>query len=239
MEGGMLAVMGFLRLDDAIEEYRWLLDRGYPEAGSVSLVGDRHRLSREERHILFRGVSSSEDGRRRRGRVIAPREISPEDTLGVDAHNVLLTVANYIRGVPVFLTDDGVLRDVGGVHGRLHDEALMERAISLVAPCVAALPAGRVYVCFDEPLSHSRRHSNAFERAMAEGYGEEGSRIVRSVHLGPSADELLVALGPSVVATSDSALMDRLSSRPCDVARYVLETAFQPNFSVITSRAAR
>jgi hypothetical protein len=40
----------------AARDYRWLLDRGYPQSASLKLVGDRYRLERDERLVLFRGV---------------------------------------------------------------------------------------------------------------------------------------------------------------------------------------
>ncbi|MBN2875464.1 MAG: DUF434 domain-containing protein, partial [Spirochaetales bacterium] len=43
-------------LIEAIRDYRSLLDRGYPAQATIKLVGDRYRLPREGRVVLFRGV---------------------------------------------------------------------------------------------------------------------------------------------------------------------------------------
>ncbi len=212
---------------DAIRDYRFLLDRGYPERGSVALVGDRFRLSREERAMLFRGVSPTHKASERRRRLIEIEMVGEADVLCVDGHNVLLTVANYIRGTAVFETDDGVLRDIGGVHGRLHDEALMDRSIDLLAHTLAALETRRIVVCFDEPLSHSRRHMSRLSEEV-EQRGPSGRNV--AFRIGPSADELVIAAEPSVVATSDSALMDRTSAAVCDIARRIIEENFSPRF---------
>ena len=53
----------------AAHDYRWLLDRGYPDQGALKLVGDRYRLSRTGRAVLYRGVFSARDSRRRSGRL--------------------------------------------------------------------------------------------------------------------------------------------------------------------------
>ncbi|MEX2444759.1 MAG: DUF434 domain-containing protein [Alkalispirochaeta sp.] len=207
--------------DDATHDYRWLLDRGYPEHGSLALVGDRYRLSREERFRLYRAVSAEEIGRRRAARVISPTAIGIEDTVGVDGHNVVLTVANYLRGIPVFITDDGVIRDVGGVHGRLHDPHLMERAIDLVAAAIREFPGARGMVCFDEPLSHSRQHAHRMREQLPPKW---------SVRLDRSADAALAAIEPTVVATSDSVVIDQVDGAVFDLARWVLDREFDARF---------
>lgn len=206
---------------EAVHDYRWLLDRGYPEQGSLSLVGDRYRLSREERYQLYRSVSPEETARRRTARVILPAEVSDNDTIGVDAYNVILTIANYLRGIPVFATDDGVIRDIGGIHGRLHDQQLMNRAIDLMAGALANLPISQGVACFDEPLSHSRQHAQRLRDQLPAPW---------TVRLDRSADAALADIAPAVVATSDSVVIDQLTGRVCDLARWVLEREFDVNF---------
>jgi hypothetical protein len=206
----------------ATNDYRWLLDRGYPEQGSLMLVGDRYRLSRQERSRLYRSVSPTDVARRRSARVVAPSALSPNDVLGVDAHNVILTVANYLRGVPVFNTDDGVIRDIGGVHGRLHDQQLIARAIDVVGTAIQSLTIDHGVACFDEPLSHSRDHSHRLRTHLPSGW---------TVRLDRSADAALAELAPTVVVSSDSVVIDQHSGTVCDLARWVLEQKFGVTFS--------
>ena len=44
-------------LKDAARDYRFLLNRSYPQKASIKLVGDRYQLSGQERSVLYRGVS--------------------------------------------------------------------------------------------------------------------------------------------------------------------------------------
>ena len=115
-------------LFDAIREYRWLLDRGYPDQPSIKLVGDRRRLTREQRGILYRGVFSAADSSRRAGRRVSPPTsdcvAAPAADLLIDGHNVLFTIHNYLMGRPVVLATDGlsetgigVIDPAGAVHG--------------------------------------------------------------------------------------------------------------------------
>lgn len=229
----------------AIHDYRWLLDRGYPEAGSISLVGDRFRLDRDERHVLFRGVSAEVAARRRGARIVPPEVVgaaadgensdaAPRPVLGIDGHNVLLTVANYLRGVRTFECDDGLIRDIGGVHGRVRDGTLMARAIHLAAETLSFLQGGpvTVEVCFDAPVSYSRKHAAMFQKVL------EQRGVVCRVQVVSSPDTVLGAADPLFLATSDSLIIDATASGVYDLARHVIVSHFAPEFDSIRAVVA-
>ena len=44
---------------NACKDYAYLINRNYPERGTLKLVGDRYRLTRDQRTILYRGISSA------------------------------------------------------------------------------------------------------------------------------------------------------------------------------------
>lgn len=85
-------------LKAAIGDYRLLLDRGYPVTATIKLVGDRYRLDRSERFILFRGVLDEASSAFIRGKILVT--LAPESEIGVDGYNVLFTLINYRRGHP-------------------------------------------------------------------------------------------------------------------------------------------
>ncbi|MDA8425567.1 MAG: DUF434 domain-containing protein [Treponema sp.] len=216
-------------LREAARDYRWLLDRRYPGAAALKLVGDRLRLSREERLVLFRGVAAAEPSRRRRALIVASvrgRE------LFVDGHNQVFTVMHYLGGRPLFLGSDGLLRDAGGSHGRIADREAFGRALSLLCAGVAEARPGRVLAYFDEPITESERHAAAFA-AELRGLGVD---TVASVER--SADPPVKRTPPgSAAASSDSAIADSLVFRYAglsppespavfDAARFALELAF-------------
>ncbi len=210
----------------ATREYRWLLDRGYPTSGSLKLVGDRHRLDRDERQILFRGVTTTDRAHDRRRRLVSPR-VARNATIGVDGHNVLLTIANYLRGVRVFEADDGLLRDIGGVHGKVRNGELIERAISILADEIVALQPKHILLCFDEPVSHSRRHG----RFLADELEDGGCSV--ELHVTRSADYTLKGLAMDMIATSDSALIDSCGVPVVDLARSAMVRTLGASFSAI------
>ena len=212
-------------LVDAAGHLRWLLERGYPRQASVKLVGDRHRLDKGARQILYRGVMAPSDSRRRQA-LLAEVDDVRGSFLGVDGHNVVLTLANYLSGVPVFHSDDGVIRDIGALHGRLHDEEVMLRCLELTAGALADLGPGTVLVFFDAPLSHSRDHARYLRDRLRERYDSERCRVETAA----SGDEALKAAAPELAATSDSAIIDALGVPVFDLARYILEREFDAEF---------
>lgn len=203
----------------AAHDLRWLSDRGYPQTASVKLVGDRWRLDRAQRQMLFRGVSAGADAAARRSR-LADRAVVAGSVLGVDGHNVVLTLANYIAGVPVFEADDGLVRDIGALHGRVRNEALMRRCLDLLCGALTSLSPDRCLVVFDAPVSHSRDHAALVSARLAE------TDVMGRAEAVPSGDQALKNSDITVVATSDSALIDAMDGPVFDLARHILESEF-------------
>ncbi len=206
----------------AATHLRWLFDNGYPQTASIKIVGDRHRLSKAERQMLYRGVTSSEAAARRRALITLP-EGAAGGSLGVDGHNVVLTIANYISGIPVFEADDGIIRDIGALHGRIHDRNVMERSLNLIADALHRLDMARLSIVFDAPISHSRDHAAYLESKLKDCSGV-------NVNIVPSGDRALKDAEIGFIATSDSALIDAVGVPVIDLARFILEEAFHPVF---------
>lgn len=192
-------------LAEAARDYRWLLDRGYPERGSIKLVGDRLRLSAPERLSLYRGVTSSSAARARAAKLL--RSIEGR-FLVLDAYNALFLCANRLAGRFVFIADDRFLRDSGGAHGRVTDPTRFERAMQLVADAVAAARPALVVAAFDSPVPHSAGHARAFGEALA------ARGVATETELAKSADfavKTACSLDGAVAGTGDSALIDATS----------------------------
>jgi hypothetical protein len=215
-------------LGAAARDYRWLLDRGYPETASLKLVGDRNRLDKDERLVLFRGVFAHAASEERAALV----SVDPGGRkLLVDGYNELFTVMHYLAGRPVFIASDGLLRDAGASHGRISDPALFERAQAILAGSFAKLGLQSVVVWFDSPVPFSAAHARGFQEALI-AVGIDGRSFIER-----SADAPLKnAEAGAAVATSDSAVVDALAARRAhgeetivyDAARAALEGEFGP-----------
>ncbi len=206
----------FLR--NAIEDFRYLLTRGYPPAASVKLVGDRYRLSRTLRNALFRGVMAPALAASRKARVVSPEAVGGRP-LGVDWFNVLITAESYLKGLAVFVCDDGMVRDSAGVHGSYQPSTVTEQAQAACLATIDGLESGAVWFYLDSPVSHSGDMARALREAA-----ETGICRPTVVEVVRSADyELKVFDG--VVASSDSAIMDRAVA-VVDIPRVAIEGSF-------------
>lgn len=206
----------------AARDYRFLLDRGYASKPSLVLVGDRRRLSAEERLILFRGVATTEDSENRRRKL---RREARGSVLLLDAYNAAFVLVHYRIGKPCFLSTDGLLRDAGANYGRVPHDELLFRAFGELAAAAVALGFARAEAFLDAPVSRSAEHAAALRSAFAAAGLEAG------VFLCPSADgaitSRLAAGGDEslLVASGDSVLADAAPA-VCDIARFVLEGSY-------------
>jgi hypothetical protein len=211
---------------DAVSDYRYFLDRGYPGTGALQLVGDRYRLSRQERMILYRGVCDENTARRHRARLVSIECLLAgpiaDRAILVDGHNVLFTLMNYCLGRRVFISDDGLVRDAGGAHRRVSQPEILAEVIRSVCEFLARNNLSAV-VFLDEPLTHSHDHA----RMLREAAAETGATI--TVSLARSADAAILDQPDRPIASSDSAIIDGTNGPIVDIARCILQEVFKAN----------
>ncbi len=203
--------------DLALADYRYLREKSYSEKASLKLVGDRHRLSRMERNTLFRGVIPEATASSRKRKLLKPEELAGL-CLGIDWYNVLITVESFLRGLPLFLSDDGMTRDSSATHGSYRRSAVTEKAMVSIFEGLRSLGAGRLDAYLDSPI--------AFSGLMAE---EVRSRLSRlsvpcAVELQHTADYPLKGYD-GVVASSDSVILDS-ARKVLDLPRFVVQASF-------------
>lgn len=204
------------RLRAAVEDLAWLLGKGYAEVSARKLVGDRYALTDRQRKAVMRCCCSdaARDGR-------AARRLRAEDLRGralrIDGFNVLTTVEAALGGAVVLVGRDGSYRDLAGVHGTYRRVEETRPAIALVGATLGRLGVGPCIWYLDSPVSNSGRlRGLLLEAAEAGGWGW-------CIELVFNPDPILAA-ATDVVATADSAILDR-----CDgwfpLARAVVESA--------------
>lgn len=211
-------------LIEAVRDYRFLLDRGYPVQATIKLVGDHFRLDKAERVVLFRGVLAQGISDRIAGRIL--EKLPQWSSLCIDGYNVLFTLANYRAGHPLFLGTDGLLRDAGGSHGRFASGEAFKEAVGLfvdeLAPCD---PAG-VTVYLDAPVSSSGNHA----AVLRAGFSCLDTSFRTRIAVVPSADGFVKEFEGDAVASSDSAIALNSRAPVFDLARSILERRFHACF---------
>ncbi len=212
------------KLKDAACDYYMLKNRKYPGKGTLKLVGDRYRLTTLQRAILFRGISDNESSENRRKKLIG----KPENTvLIIDGYNVIFTIINYLEGYPLFISSDGFLRDAGGKYGRIDKPEKFKSVLSVLSKSLASIKPEEVEVYLDSPVSHSKIHAAWIRETL------EYHDILCRVETVKSADYSLKKAKRGCICTSDSVIIDASKLRVFDLARYCLQTAFNPDFPEI------
>jgi hypothetical protein len=208
----------------AVRDYYLLRNRDYPGKPSVKLVGDRYRLTGTQRTILFRGITPGEKAIRRKSKMI----LNPGDLKGrnlyIDGCNVLLTIVNYMMGKPVFIGNDGILRDAGddpGTKGKEDIEALVYRAVETLLDFLCSIEVHSITLYLDTKAENSRVYKDALKKAM------QSLSIEGEVRMVQSADNELKKIRDEVIVTSDSEIIDAVQSSVLDAARHSLEKRFE------------
>jgi hypothetical protein len=201
------------RLQEAATDFRHLLNRGYPRKASLDLAGNRYQLTSDLRHLLHRGVFSDADSTSRARKRIPLRGIRDED-LAIDGYNVIITIEAGLSDRPLVLGDDGFIRDISGLSGAFRQTERTEKAIRMVIDLLKRMKPRRTLFLFDAPISMSGQLAR-----------EIGDRLNREDLPGEAravkVPEKILNGYPGVVATSDTAIIDR-SEKVLDLAGVIL-----------------
>ncbi len=203
----------FKDLQNATQDFRFLLNRGYPRKAALELVGNRYGLTFDERHLLHRGVFSDSDSQSRREKRVSTRDIREKDFV-VDGHNVLITIEAGLSGRPLVLGDDDFIRDISGLSGSFKRTGTTEKAIQFIIKAITRIKPRQTLFLFDAPISKSGELAEQVRSYLGEE-NLDGDAVAMRV------PERILIGSPGVVATSDTAIIDR-SREVFDLAGYIL-----------------
>ena len=211
-----LTAFNFLKsknLQEASEDFRYLLNRAYSRKAALELVGNRYQLTSDQRHLLHRGVFSDTDSKGRQKKKISPNQIRGYD-LVIDGHNVLITIEAGLSCRPLVLGDDGFLRDISGLSGNFQKTARTAEALQLLLDLLKRVKPRQTLFLFDSPISRSG------ELALEVRVRMQKENLPGDAMAVMVPEKILIGF-PGTVATSDTAIIDR-SHKVVDLAGYVL-----------------
>lgn len=203
---------------EGLSDYRYFKNKGYPYKSVLKIIGDRYRLSKLQRNCLFRGVPGTDACAATRLKIVRPEDLHGE-ALGIDWFNVIITVESYLKGYPVFLSDDGIVRDSSGVHGSYSTSRTTVRAIDEIIESLNELRISGFEAFIDSPISHSGDIADNLRISAS-----KDSQKPFDIYVVKSADYPLKAY-EGIVASSDTIVIEHASG-VLDLARYVLESGF-------------
>jgi hypothetical protein len=183
-------------LTEAVRDLSWLLSRGYAEASSIKLVGDRYRLVERQRLAVRRSACSDSARENRKAREVMAESLKGQ-SLRIDGFNLILTLESALGGGIVLGGRDGCYRDLAGMHGTYRKVEETRPALELASHWLRQWGIAPSEWLLDAPVSNSGRLA-ALIRETDETWD---ARVVAD------PDRLLREPGP-VVATADSAVLD-------------------------------
>lgn len=200
-------------LQKAAEDFRYLLNRGYPRKAALEMVGNRYQLVSDQRHLLHRGVFSDSDSKSRRKKRISINRIGNKD-LVIDGYNVLITIEAGLSGRPLVLGDDGFIRDISGLSGNFKKTDKTDEALQLIFDFIKRVKPRKTLLLFDSPISRS----GELAREARDGLKRENlSGDAMAVRV---PEKILIGF-PGIIATSDTAIIDP-SKQVVDLAGHIL-----------------
>ncbi len=182
----------------AMQDYRWLLDKDYPYKLALDTVVTRYMLSSTERLLLYRCIHSAVYAREIiRRKLCGP----PRGTVIVDGYNVFATIYAAYRDEPVYLCDDGILRDLLGLHARVGmvgEKILIDKFFTITRE----LGIERLVIVLDANISHSGDLAAYIRRK----YSDAGMSL--SVVVAKKPDKYIIDnAGNAVVSSSDAVVL--------------------------------
>jgi hypothetical protein len=189
-------------LRTAAVDFLYLLDRGYPRAASLQLVGNRYNLDRVHREVLHRGIFAREEAKQRRKRLVDPEKLVDRKLL-VDGHNVLITTESRLAGRPLIAANDGLIRDVAGISHRYRISSLTHEAIDTLFQVLHTYPPKETHFFLDAPIRQSGELA-AVLRAALKSWNLTGEAQALKI-----PEKELIG-GKGIVASSDSAILDEV-----------------------------
>jgi hypothetical protein len=205
----------------ALKDYFFLRNREYPEKPALKLVGDRYRLTGIQRIVLFRGVAPVVKALRREAKISAADELKKKK-LYLDGYNVLFTIMNYMLGKPVFIGNDGILRDAGD-YGAIENERIFYQAMEVLVDFTGACGTASLVIYLDGSVPGSSTHRDVLHDKVSQFDFPAEVCLVRS------ADKELKRKKGGVIGTSDSEIIDAVECPVVDAARHILEKQFNTN----------
>ena len=213
---------------EAVRDYKFFLSKKYPQKTLLKMVGDRYKLSGTERAMLYRGVAPHEKANSRRDKLIGESELKGK-LLCVDAFNQLLTIASYLQGRIVFLSNDGFLRDASEIHGKEINTVLPARAVEILIGYLAKTEIAGISLYFDKQVSGCETFYNKLSRLLP------GFILQPEIIFSDTVDKDIINWPEGIICTSDSTIIEKSILKIFDLARNTLEYHFWPKFFDLNS----
>ncbi|MHA1505686.1 MAG: DUF434 domain-containing protein [Candidatus Asgardarchaeia archaeon] len=186
----------------AAEDLVYLLSRGYRKDSALKFISDHYNLGKISRYILARGIYPDDYIREVSKKVMKEGSLKGEEVF-IDGYNVLITVEAIISGLPLFMGNDGIVRDVRCVFGKYRMSEKTRVSLKAIVDALKEMEVSSAHFLYDGQVSKSGILSSITREVMKE-VGLNGSSETSK-----DVDKFLRGC-EGVVCTSDSGIIKYL-----------------------------
>lgn len=222
-DAGLFAENHLTALREAVADFSWLLSRGYTQAASLKLVGDRFQLTERQRLAVLRSGCSDESLQRRKQTELPPIGVAGR-AVEIDGFNLLTTIEAALAGGVILIGRDGCYRDLASMHGSYRKVEETRPALELIGRELHSLLAGPCLWLFDKPVSNSGRIGKLTEQLAAENSWDWRYKLAND------PDRSLLDT-ENVVVSADSVVIDGCGEW-CNLAAHVIRCAVPQAWTV-------
>ena len=207
----------------AVKDYIYFLEKKYPQKSILKLVGDRYKLAGTERAMLYRGITTFENCKKRSSKLIREK-YHKEKELHIDTLNQVYTISSYLNGNIVFISNDGFLRDASEIHGKTTRTDLLERSIDLILQYSKSQKIKYIFFYIDQQVTKHEQVVEIINKKIS------NFKFSIKIEVSETVDRILIETETGIIATSDSQIIDKSKVKIFDLARNTLEFHFNPMF---------
>jgi len=210
------------KLKLAAKDFRYLLNKDYPREKSLSLIGDRYSLDSQHRQLLHRAIFSEEEVSKRKSKLVSIEKLN-KIILGVDGHNIIITLESALKGILLVKAADGVVRDIAGVSSNYKITEITFKAVAFLTEFFKNSSLERVDFYFDSPISYSGELAKIVKQKFL-----QFNLSCKSSAVKVPEKELT---NYEIIASSDSVLIN-ISKRVLDIAGIIIKKHKFPTISL-------
>jgi hypothetical protein len=188
-------------LSEAVDDFCFLLGRGYTEHVVVEFVGNRYKLNKRQRNAILRISASAEQVQRRKASEVGVSAIQGAE-VEIDGFNLLILLESALSGGYIFKGRDSTYRDLSSVHGSYKRVAQTSNAIVMAGKALQKSKVSSVKWYLDKPVSNSGLLRSMLLETSRKHHFDWQVSLVNNPDKNLSKSQ-------AIIVTSDSVILDQ------------------------------
>jgi len=206
---------------EAVKDYKYLLNRGYPRTLALNTVTTRYMLNKRERLLLYRTIHTDKQVQRIINKLINVESID-KFPLIIDGYNVILTIKAALMCDYVYESDDTFVRDLLSVHGAVKYDTYFNESLNLLIRTIKELNVPYVLIVLDKQVSKSGELARNI-RSLLEKYGVNGNAETMRKN-----DVFIISKAKEYVVCSSDVVILLKAEKVFDLAGFIIRK-YMPN----------